>query len=194
MNIATIGLDIAKHVFQVHGVDANENVVVRKALRRSQMIAFFSALPRCLIGIEACATAHYWARELTKLGHEVRLMPAKQAKLPSTTTAFPSQARTVVTADSTAAIKVPCSRMTSSWASNSFSPFHRAPSNHLQHHKLGRDISSRSPFSCAYRSHVEKKSSRRRLVEERRIVIASPSLVDPSRHGPHAKAILAGWL
>ena len=80
MNITTIGLDIAKHVFQVHGVDANENVVVRKTLRRSQMIAFFSALPRCLIGMEACATAHYWARELTKLGHEVRLMPAKDVK------------------------------------------------------------------------------------------------------------------
>ena len=80
MNITTIGLDIAKHVFQVHGVDAHENVVVRKALRRSQMIAFFSALPRCLIGMEACATSHYWARELTKLGHEVRLMPAKDVK------------------------------------------------------------------------------------------------------------------
>jgi len=84
MNITTIGLDIAKHVFQVHGVDANENVVLRRALRRSQMIAFFSALPRCLIGIEACATAHYWARELTKLGHDVRLMPAKDVKADAT--------------------------------------------------------------------------------------------------------------
>src|SRR5215475_1446280 len=80
MQITTIGLDIAKHVFQVHGVDAAEKVVVRKQLRRSQVIAFFTSLPPCLIGMEACATAHYWARELTKLGHEVRLMPAKDVK------------------------------------------------------------------------------------------------------------------
>jgi transposase len=73
-------LDIAKNVFQVHGIDATETVVVRKQLRRSQMLAFFKALPRCLIGMEACATAHYWARELTKLGHKVRLMPAKDVK------------------------------------------------------------------------------------------------------------------
>jgi transposase len=80
MQITTIGLDIAKNVFQVHGIDADEKVVVRKQLRRSQMIAFFKALPPCLIGMEACATAHYWARELRKLGHEVRLMPAKDVK------------------------------------------------------------------------------------------------------------------
>src|SRR5882762_5770734 len=80
MQITTIGLDIAKNVFQVHGIDANEKVVVRKQLRRSQVIAFFEALAPCLIGMEACATAHYWARELTKLGHEVRLMPAKDVK------------------------------------------------------------------------------------------------------------------
>jgi len=80
MQVTTIGLDIAKNVFQVHGIDANERVVLRKQLRRSQVIAFFKALPPCLIGMEACATAHYWARELTKLGHEVRLMPAKDVK------------------------------------------------------------------------------------------------------------------
>ena len=80
MKITTIGLDIAKNVFQVHGIDATEKVVVRKQLRRGQVIAFFAALPPCLIGMEACATAHYWARELTKLGHEVRLMPAKDVK------------------------------------------------------------------------------------------------------------------
>ena len=80
MQITTIGLDIAKNVFQVHGIDAREQVVVRKQLRRSQMLAFFEALPPCLIGMEACATAHYWARELTKLGHQVRLMPAKDVK------------------------------------------------------------------------------------------------------------------
>ena len=80
MQITTIGLDIAKNVFQVHGIDAAEKVVVRKQLRRGQVMAFFKALPPCLIGMEACATAHYWARELTKLGHEVRLMPAKDVK------------------------------------------------------------------------------------------------------------------
>ena len=80
MQVTTIGLDIAKNVFQVHGIDAEEKVVVRKQLRRSQVIAFFKALPPCLIGMEACATAHYWARELTKLGHEVRLMPPKDVK------------------------------------------------------------------------------------------------------------------
>ena len=80
MQITTIGLDIAQNVFQVHGIDADEKVVVRKQLRRSQVMAFFAALPPCLIGMEACATAHHWARELTKLGHEVRLMPAKDVK------------------------------------------------------------------------------------------------------------------
>ena len=80
MQVTTIGLDIAKNVFQVHGIDAKEKVVVRRQLRRSQLMAFFTALPPCLIGMEACATAHYWARELRKLGHEVRLMPAKDVK------------------------------------------------------------------------------------------------------------------
>jgi transposase len=80
MKITTIGLEIAKNVFQVHGIDAAEKVVVRKQLRRGQVLAFFRALPRCLIGIEACATSHCWARELTKLGHQVRLMPAKDVK------------------------------------------------------------------------------------------------------------------
>jgi transposase len=80
MQITTIGLDIAKNVFQVHGIDAAEKVVVRKQLRRGQVMKFFGALPACLVGMEACATAHHWARELTKLGHEVRLMPAKDVK------------------------------------------------------------------------------------------------------------------
>ena len=80
MQITTIGLDIAKNVFQVHGIDAAEKVVVRKQLRRGQVLAFFEALPPCLVGMEACATAHYWARELAKLGHQVRLMPAKDVK------------------------------------------------------------------------------------------------------------------
>ena len=73
-------MDIAKNVFQVHGIDAAEKVVVRKQLRRGQMLAFFKALPPCLVGMEACATSHYWARELTKHGHQVRLMPAKDVK------------------------------------------------------------------------------------------------------------------
>jgi transposase len=80
MQVTAIGLDIAKNVFQVHGIDAAEKVIVRKRLRRSQVLEFFKALPPCLVGMEACATAHYWARELTKLGHQVRLMPAKDVK------------------------------------------------------------------------------------------------------------------
>ena len=68
MQITTIGFDIAKNVFQIHGIDAAEKVVIRKQLRRGQVLKFFAALPPCLVGTEACATAHYWARELTKLG------------------------------------------------------------------------------------------------------------------------------
>src|ERR1700733_14859273 len=80
MQITTIGLDIAKNVFQVHGIDAAEKVIVRKQHRRGQMLAFFKALPPCLVGMEACATSHYWARELTKLVHQGRLMPGKDVK------------------------------------------------------------------------------------------------------------------
>ena len=72
--ITTIGLDLAKHVFQAHGIDAEGTTVLRKRLRRGQVLAFFSRIPRCVVGLEACATAHYWARELGALGHEVRLM------------------------------------------------------------------------------------------------------------------------
>jgi transposase len=78
--IKTIGLDLAKHVFQMHGVDAAGECVLRKRLRRGQVVAFFARLPRCLVGFEACATAHYWARELQAVGHEVRLMPAQYVK------------------------------------------------------------------------------------------------------------------
>ena len=74
MEITTIGLDLAKSIFQVHGVDASGNVVVRKALRRAQVLPFFQRTPRCLVGIEACGTSHHWARELIALGHEERLM------------------------------------------------------------------------------------------------------------------------
>ena len=75
MEITTIGLDLAKHWFQVHGVDANGRVVVRRRLWRSGVIAYFRSLEPCLVGMEACATAHYWARELIALGHRVKLMP-----------------------------------------------------------------------------------------------------------------------
>src|ERR1051326_1171984 len=78
--VTTVGLDLAKHVFQVHGVDAEGASVLRKQLRRAQVLGFFGKLPRCLVGLEACATAHYWARELRALGHEVRLMPAQYVK------------------------------------------------------------------------------------------------------------------
>lgn len=78
--ITTIGLDLAKNVFQVHGIDEAGQVVVRKRLRRSQVLGYFSGLSRCLIGMEACATAHHWGRELIALGHEVRLMPPQYVK------------------------------------------------------------------------------------------------------------------
>jgi transposase len=80
MQITTVGLDIAKLVFQGHGVDAEGNVVVRRRLSRGQVRHFFAALSPCLVGIEACGTAHYWARELQALGHDVRLMPAHYVK------------------------------------------------------------------------------------------------------------------
>lgn len=78
--ITTIGLDIAKHVFQVHGINDAGAVIARRKLRRDDVIGFFKALPPCLIGIEACATGHHWARVLMALGHEVRLMPASYVK------------------------------------------------------------------------------------------------------------------
>lgn len=80
MEIITIGLDLAKSVFQVHAVDADGKVVVRKALRRAQVLPFFNSTPPCVVGMEACGTSHHWARELTKLGHEVRLMPPAYVK------------------------------------------------------------------------------------------------------------------
>jgi len=78
--VTTIGLDIAKSVFQIHGIDAKGKVVVRQQLKRARVVAFFSKLPPCLVGIEACASAHYWARELQALGHEVKLMPPAYVK------------------------------------------------------------------------------------------------------------------
>jgi transposase len=78
--VTTIGLDIAKSVFQVHGVDAASQVVIRRKLKRRYVLAFFQKLPPCLVGIEACASSHYWARELQALGHTVRLMPPTYVK------------------------------------------------------------------------------------------------------------------
>src|SRR5215510_10877297 len=78
--ITTIGLDIAKSIFQVHGIDAAGEVVLRRRLTRGRVVPFFEKLAPCLVGMEACATSHYWARELIKLGHDVRLMPPSYVK------------------------------------------------------------------------------------------------------------------
>jgi transposase len=78
--ITTIGLEIAKWVFQVHGVDAEGNVILRRQLKRRYVLAFFQKLPPCLVGIEACASSHHWSRELQALGHTVRLMPPAYVK------------------------------------------------------------------------------------------------------------------
>ena len=78
--VTTIGLDIAKSVFQVHGIDAAGKVVIRRQLKRRYVLAFFQKLPPCVVGIEACATSHHWSRELKALGHTVRLMPPAYVK------------------------------------------------------------------------------------------------------------------
>ena len=80
MHPTIIGLDLAKHIFQAHGIDAAGKAVLRKKLRRSELIAFFAKLPPCVVGMEACGKAHYWGRELTALGHQVKLMPAAYVK------------------------------------------------------------------------------------------------------------------
>jgi len=80
MEISTIGLDLAKSIFQVHAINDAGEIVVRKALRRSQVLPFFIKLPPCLVGMEACGTSHHWARELIKLGHDVRLMSPAYVK------------------------------------------------------------------------------------------------------------------
>jgi transposase len=78
--VSTIGLDIAKSVFQIHGVDADGAVVIRRRVSRAKVLEFSAELPPCLVGMEACATAHHWARELKKFGHNTRLMPPTYVK------------------------------------------------------------------------------------------------------------------
>jgi transposase len=80
MNTTTIGLDIAKSYFQVHGVDAYGRPTLQRQLRRAQLLMFFANLPPCLVGIEACASAHHWARKLSEFGHQVKLMPPQFVK------------------------------------------------------------------------------------------------------------------
>ena len=79
-SVTTVGLDLAKHVFEVHAIDAFGRVIVAKALRRKDVLAFFAQLPECLVGMEACGSAHHWARELIKLGHDARMMPPAYVK------------------------------------------------------------------------------------------------------------------
>lgn len=79
-SVTTVGLDLAKHVFQVHAVDACGRVIVARALTRGKVLSFFAALPPCVVGMEACGSAHYWARELIELGHDARMMPPAYVK------------------------------------------------------------------------------------------------------------------
>ncbi len=80
MQVTTVGLDLAKDVFQVHGVTADGTIAFNRTIRRQRLLEFFVDLPPCRIGMEACGSAHHWGRELTKLGHDVRLMPAFYVK------------------------------------------------------------------------------------------------------------------
>jgi transposase len=79
-SVTTVGLDLAKHVFQIHAVDVDGRIVITSALRRKDVLSFFGSLPPCVIGLEACGFAHHWARELVKLGHDARLMPPNYVK------------------------------------------------------------------------------------------------------------------
>ena len=80
MQVTTVGLDLAKNIFQVHGITEDGAVAFNKSLRRVQMLDFFKNLKPCLIGMEACGSSHHWARQFQKLGHEARLMPAMYVK------------------------------------------------------------------------------------------------------------------
>jgi len=80
MQVTTVGLDLAKDVFQVHGISATGRRIFNKKIKRAKLLSFFETLPRCMVGMEACGSAHHWSRELCKLGHDVRLMPAAYVK------------------------------------------------------------------------------------------------------------------
>ena len=80
MEVTTVGIDLAKNVFRLHGCDARGRAVLRKQLGRRQLLAFIARLPRCVVAMEACASAHYWAREIEKLGHQVKLMSPRLVK------------------------------------------------------------------------------------------------------------------
>ena len=80
MEISTIGIDLAKEVFQIHAVDARGNVVLKKKLKRKEMVTFFANLTACLIGMEACSSSHYWARKLQAMGHQIKLMTPQFVK------------------------------------------------------------------------------------------------------------------
>ena len=78
--ISTIGLDLARNIFQVHGIDSLGNILVRRRLRRGEVLRFFETLPPCLAGMEACGTSHYWARSIAAIGHTVKMMPPVYVK------------------------------------------------------------------------------------------------------------------
>jgi transposase len=80
--VSTIGLDLAKNVFQAHGADASGAVLFRKKLRRHQVLTFFAAQPSCTVAMEACGSSHHWARQLQSLGHQVRMLPPQYVKMP----------------------------------------------------------------------------------------------------------------
>ena len=105
MEIGTIGLDLAKNIFQVHGVDPEGKVVVRRVLRRAQVLPFFAKLPPCLVGMEACGTAHHWARELARLGHDVKRKPdTADPRLVALLARKPTRVATVAMANRTARV------------------------------------------------------------------------------------------
>jgi len=80
MTVKTVGLDLAKDVFQVHGISENGRVIFNKAIKRAKLLTFFETLPPCTVGMEACGSSHHWGRQLRKLGHDVKLMPAGYVK------------------------------------------------------------------------------------------------------------------
>ena len=137
--ITTIGIDLAKKVFQVHGVDADGKVIVARKLRRKEVLAFFAKLAPCLVGMEACGSAHNWAREIAKLGHTVKLMPPKYVK------AYVKRGKT--DASDAAAI---CEAVT--WPSMSFVPVKGLEQQGLSHSARLQLIGQRTQLVNAVRS------------------------------------------